>query len=120
MDEEKGGIRDFDVIVPKERLARIGGEVVNVAIIPTRVTLELARFADKKDQLGNGDMFDKLITLISSACIGNNPKMTQEFLLDKTSVESLTEFIEFVLSPITDKADSILGRAKNMEAVKPE
>lgn len=120
MSEQQSGIVDFDVIVPQERLARIGGEVVNVATIPTRVTLEMARLADKKDQLEGGDMFDKLIALISSACVVNNPKVTEEFLLDKTTFESLAAFIDFVLNPITEKAEALLENAKNMKAVKLE
>lgn len=113
VEEQQGGIRDFDIIVPKERLARIGGEVVNVATIPTRVALGLARFADTKNQEDSGEMFEGVIKLISLACIKSNPKVTPEFLMDNTTFESVSAFIEFVLNPVQEKA-------KNLTAVKLE
>jgi len=57
-------IRDFDKVVQTARLARIGGEEVDVTKIPSRVTLEMVKFADVSDEISSEEKFYRTLDLV--------------------------------------------------------
>lgn len=97
-------IRDFDKIVRQPRKARIAGEEVDVTKIPSRVTLEMAKFADNKG-MGSDETFYKVLELVAKACQPSNKKITADWLLDNTDFDQMMDFCEFVLEPIRKRAE---------------
>jgi len=109
------GIYDFDALVVEQRLAQVGGEVVDVSTIPVAVSLALAKHSDRTKEevlaLAEADAegeLNKMVKLVSDVCIASNPKLTVEFLLQHLNYNKLTAFIKFVLQPMTDKAEEFL------------
>ena len=114
------GIYDFDALVVEPRLARVGGEVVDVSMIPVAVTLRLAALNDRiksfktrsdfeneveKDPVGE---MEQMWRMVSDVCVISNPKMTVEFLQHHMDYKKFTEFMKFVLYPMADKAEKML------------
>ena len=97
-------IRDFDKIIKEPRIARICREEVDVTRIPSRVTLEMTKFADDADAMKGEESFYKIIDLVAKACAPSNPKITADWLLDNTDFETLMDFCEFVMEPIRERA----------------
>lgn len=120
MSENSPRIRDFDKVVGSERKAKIGGEVVDVTRIPSRVTLEMAKLADDATKLNSEEGFWKSVDLVSKACLPSNPKITAEWLIDNTYFEQLMDFMDYVLEPVqkrTEEAEErMMQKAKNMTA----
>ena len=109
------GIYDFDALVVEPRLARVGGEVVDVSMIPVAVTLKLAAHSDRsKEEVAASVEADaqaeymKLVQMVSDVCVASNPKLTPDFLLAHLDYAKMTEFAKFVLRPMTDKAEEFL------------
>ena len=101
------GIYDFDALVHEPRVALVGGEKVDVSIIPVAVTLAMAKFADRtRDEVllaaeedAEGEL-RRVLGLVSDVCIPSNPKFTIEFLMQHLDIERLKCFNEFVLKPL--------------------
>lgn len=109
------GVYDFDALVHEPRLARVGGEIVDVSIIPVAVTLALAKHSDRTmEEIVKATEADaeaelrKMCQMVSDVCAPNNPKLTVEFLMKHLDQERLTAFAKFVLMPVTDKAERLL------------
>ena len=125
--QDSQGIYDFDALVIEPRLARVGGEVVDVSTIPVAVSLAMAKNADRsKEEIlalatadSEGEM-NKMARLVSDVCIVSNPKLTPEFLMKHLDYAKFSAFMKFVLSPMTDKAEEFLegeeGNATTDEA----
>jgi len=116
MRAEKGtdGIYDFDALVREPRLARVGGEIVDVSVIPVAVTLALAKRSDmtKEEMLeatkaNPAEELRKVIQLVSDACVPSNPKLTVEFLMANLDQDRLNAFTRFVLNPVTEEAERL-------------
>ncbi len=109
---EKTGLRNFDAVIRPDRKGIIGGEEVDVSKIPSRVALELAEMKDtiKKD---DDNAFYKSIELVAKACQPSNKKITAEFLLDNTDIETLLDIVDWVLEPILKRSEE---SAKNPPA----
>jgi hypothetical protein len=97
-------IRDFDKVVREQRIARICGEEVDVTKIPSRVTLEMTKFADNAEAMKSEESFYTVVDLVAKACSPSNPKITADWLLDNTDFETLMDFCEFVMEPIRERA----------------
>jgi len=122
----KDGIYDFDALVTEPRLARVGGEIVDVSVIPVAVTLALAKHSDRtkeeilrdteKDAEG---MMRKMLRMVSDVCTPSNPKLTVDFLMTHLDQPRLNAFTKFVLMPVADEAEAMLadeeGNAKTDE-----
>jgi hypothetical protein len=113
------GVYDFDALVHEPRLARVGGEVVDVSIIPVSVTLELAKFSDRtKEEImaaAAGDAEGELrrvVGLVSEVCMRSNPKFTVDFLMKHLDFEKIKAFNKFVLQPVEEPEE---GNAKAVE-----
>ena len=103
-------IRDFDQIIPPKRLAKIGGEDVDVSIFSTRATLKLIEMTDtpeKLEQLENCQNIDGFVDVVATACQRSNPVITKDWLLDNIDMITLIEFAKFVLEPILKKMDEL-------------
>ena len=106
------GIYDFDALVVEPRLARVGGEIVDVSVMPVAVSLALAKRADmsKEEMLAaatadsEGEL-RRVLKLVSDVCVVSNPKVTVDFLMSHLDGPKLTAFTKFVLQPMADKAE---------------
>lgn len=108
---ERSGLKNFDAVKRPERRAMIGGEEVDVTKIPSRVALELAEMKDKLTE-DDDNAFYKSVDLVSKACLPSNPKVTADFLIDNTDLETLLEFTDWVLEPVMKRVDE----TKNTQA----
>lgn len=93
-------IKDFDKIIPLKRIAKLAGEEIDVSLIPSRISLELAIFRDKVLAMKSEDQQRKSLEIVAKVCQVKNPKITVDWLLDNTHYEQMIEFIDFVLEPI--------------------
>ena len=79
------GVYDFDALIIEPRRARVGGELVDVSVIPVAVVLRLSAYADRFDTIEDlnaaaeedpqGEL-RQLWQMVSDVCIVNNPKFT--------------------------------------------
>jgi hypothetical protein len=106
------GIYDFDALVVEPRLARVGGEVVDVSMMPVAVSLALAKRGDmSKEEMMSAATADsegelrKVLKMVSDVCVVSNPNVTVDFLMSHLDGPKLTAFTKFVLQPMTDKAE---------------
>jgi len=123
--QDAQGIYDFDALVIEPRLARVGGEVVDVSTIPVGVVLRMAKFQDRDvavaeaERDANGTMAE-MFQMVSDVCVVSNPKITPEFLMAHLNYAKFAVFMKFVLSPMTDKAEEFMeaeeGNAATDEA----
>jgi len=125
--QDSQGIYDFDALVIEPRLARVGGEVVDVSVIPVAVVLRMAKFQDmgregmiaEAEKDSNGTMAE-MFQMVSDVCVVSNPKLTPDFLMAHLNYAKFAVFMKFVLSPMTDKAEEFLegeeGNATTDEA----
>ena len=113
--KDSQGIYVFDALVIEPRLARVGGEVVDVSTIPVAVSLALSKHADRsKEEIvalaekdAEGEL-SKMVKLVSDVCVVSNPALTTEFLMKHLDYNKLSAFIKFVLQPMTDKAEEFV------------
>ena len=103
------GIYDFDALVHEPRVALVGGEKVDVSIIPVAVTLAMAEFADRtRDEVlaaaeeDPGGELRRVLNLVSNVCMPSNPKFTVDFLMNNMDMEKIRLFNEFVLKPLRE------------------
>lgn len=108
-------ILDLDKLIPEQRIVRLAGEEIDVSKIPSRVTMEVAKKADVL-QSGSNESFPLLIDMIVKICKPSKPDITQDWVIDNTSMDQLLAFIEFVLEPLQEKANEIEGKqGKNIQ-----
>lgn len=105
-------ILDLDKIVTHERIVRLAGKSIDVSKIPSRVTLEIAKKSEVLKS-GSEDSFPILLDLIVKICRPSQPDITDEWLIDNTSLDQLLAMIEFILQPIKDRTE---GKGKNEES----
>ena len=127
VEQNEQGIYNFDTLVSKPRIAQIGGEKVDVSIIPVAVTLAMAERDDRtKEEIlkitkadAKAEMLE-LFQLMSDVCVQNNPKMTRDFLMKNMNPEKFVVFMQFVMNPMYAKAAKFLeseeGNAATDEA----
>jgi len=122
MRPEKGsdGVFDFDALVVEPRVVRVGGEEVDVSVIPMAVQMALAKMADRGKaglmQDAEEDAWGSLkrtIEMVATVTVLRNPKVTADFLLDHLDFARLTEFAMFVLKPVRERAEELAGDEGN-------
>lgn len=96
---EEGMMTDIKIITPPVKRINLGGEIVEVAFIPARISLEAAQISEgmSKGSISEYEGSDKLIDLIEKICQKSNPIITREWLLDNTSLPMLLEFMDFAI-----------------------
>lgn len=102
-------ILDLDKLVPEQRLVRLAGKEIDVSKIPSRVTLEIAKKSDVLKS-GSDESFPVLLDVIVKVCKPSFPEITQDWIIDNTSLDQLLALIEFILQPIKDRTE---GNEKN-------
>ena len=125
VERNEEGIYNFDTLVSKPRIAQVGGEKMDVSIIPVAVTLAMAERADRtKEEIlkitevdAKAEMLE-LFQLMSNVCIQSNPKITRDFLMEHLDPEKFVVFMKFVMYPMKEKAEEFLeeGNAATDEA----
>jgi hypothetical protein len=107
--QDKKGIYDFDALVVEPRLARVGGEVVDVSVIPVAVTLAMSKYQSRTREEIEAEAeadpeagYQKILQLVSDVCIRSNPKFTVEFLMDNLDTARFSAFVQFVLYPVKE------------------
>ena len=98
-------IRDYDKIVYSNRIAILGGEKIDVTVIPSRIAMEVAIFRDQVLRVKSEDSFNELIRIVAKVCELSNKKVTADWLLDNTHIEELNDFLTFVLEPINKSVE---------------
>ncbi|MFJ5625448.1 hypothetical protein ACIQD3_22725 [Peribacillus loiseleuriae] len=105
-------ILDLDKLITNERIVRLAGKNIDVSVIPSRVTLEIAKKSDKLKE-GSDESFPIMLDLVVKICKPSFPEITQDWIVDNTSLNQLLALVEFVLQPIKDRAE---GTGKNEES----
>jgi hypothetical protein len=98
-------IIDFDKIIPDKRIARIAGKEIDVSIIPSRIALEYVKFVNNILSYSGEEQDDKIYEFVIRICNVSNKDITLDWLLDNTNQLQMTEFMQFVLEPLTGKSD---------------
>ena len=117
-------LKDFDILAPPKRIARIGGEEIDVSFVPARVALQFIGFSKKYDvktletgTAGNFDpcMIEDMLGIIEGICKRSSEKITAEWLLNNVDISVLMQFIQYVFAGIkkTDTEESTGENGKN-------
>jgi hypothetical protein len=113
-------IKDFDKLIPDKRIAILAGKEFDVSKISTRMALKQVVFRDNVLKMNGEQAFKEAVGIVAEIC--GKPKATSEgfigkirnlfinritakWLMDNTNYEQLTEFMDFVLEPLTKKAE---------------
>jgi len=111
MSEPK--ILDLDKLIPDKRVVRLAGVEIDVSKIPSRVTMELSEKAAVFKE-ANEESFPALLDMIVKICKPSQPDITQDWIIDNTSMDQLLALVEFVLEPLQEKVAE--SQAKNQQA----
>ena len=105
-------IKDYDKLTYPKRIAILGGQKIDVTIIPSRIALEVAIFRDRIFRIKSEDSFSDLVGIVAKICQLSNDKITPKWLLDNTHIEELNDFLTFVLEPINKRASTTEAKKK--------
>jgi len=109
---DDGLTKNFDIMVPKKRMAIVGGEEIDVSFIPARAMLKFIAFSKKYDaktikSLESGEntgfdpgMLEDILEVIESVCKRSSKKITKDWLLDNVPFAALVDFINFVFEGV--------------------
>lgn len=110
--QDDKGIYDFDALIVEPRLARVGGEVVDVSVIPVAVTLAMSRYRERTKEQIEAEAekdpeagYQKILQMVSDVCIRSNPKFTVEFLMANLDAARFSAFVQFVLYPVEESSE---------------
>lgn len=120
-------LKDFDILSPPKRIARIGGEDIDVTIVPARAALKFISFSkkyhvDSVDSMSPGGfdpgMIDSILEVIELICRRSSEKITKEWLLDNVDIKVLMEFIQYVFAGMKDMStgEPAGDSGKNLES----
>src|SRR5690625_5246151 len=99
-------ILDLDKLVPEQRIVKLAGEEIDVSKIPSRVTMEVAEKAEVLKS-GSNESFPILLDMIVKICKPSKPGITQDWIIDNTSMDQLLALIEFVIEPLNEKVEEM-------------
>lgn len=108
-------MRDFETISPKKRIARIGGEEIDVSAMSSRITLEFVVFANKynfgENDLSKADfqpdMLKDMVDIIALVCQKSSKKITADWLLDNLELPVLIGLMQYVFEPMTSSMKNL-------------
>lgn len=100
---------DFDVLAPAKRTAKIGGEIIDVTIVPAIAALKFIDFSKKYDvkkiegmSTGGFDsgMIESVLEVVELICQRSSKKITSEWLLKNVDIKVLMRFIQYVFAGV--------------------
>jgi hypothetical protein len=114
-------LKDFDLLIPDKRIAKLAGKEFDVSKISTRMALEQSEFRDNVLKMGEKEALFKAIKIVARICgkpviKGNfikqlfNKAIDEAWLVNNTNYEQLIAFIDFVLEPLTGKTEPDLEK----------
>jgi len=98
-------VLDLDKLIEDKRKVKLAGKEIDVSKIPSKISLKIL---DKYDELSEDNpesmnlVVDMIVDIINSQ---NEEEITEEWLMDKTSIKQLMKLIEFVMAPINEKVE---------------
>lgn len=111
-------ILDLDKLIPDQRVVRLAGVDIDVSKIPSRVTMELSEKAEVFKE-ADEKSFPALIEMIIKIMKPSKPDITDDWLIDNTSMDQLLALIDFVLEPLQDKVAETQSKNQQAPTVKP-
>jgi hypothetical protein len=101
-------LKDFDVLSPPKRFAKIGGEKIDVSFIPAKAALKFVSFSNKyspetfkKFELGDTtdldpEMYDDIFEVVEVVCQRSSKIITKDWLLNNIDFKILMEFVQYI------------------------
>jgi len=120
-------LKDFDILSPPRRIARIGGEEIDVTIVPARAALKFISFSKKysakslesmdQDSIDPG-IIDDILEVVELVCKRSSTKITRDWLLDNVDIKVLVEFVQYVFAGMKNVSyeESSSREGKNSES----
>jgi hypothetical protein len=112
---------DFDILAPAKRTAKIGGEVVDVTIVPAIAALKFIDFSKKYDVkalegMSSGGFDSGMITavleVVELICQRSSTKITSDWLLKNVDIKVLMRFIQYVFAGVKgNPAEEVAGKS---------
>jgi hypothetical protein len=92
------------IINPTAKKINFGGEIVEVAFVPAKVTLDAAKVSDgmKNGTMSEYEGSEQMLVMIETICKKSNPLITRDWLLENASMQMMTEFMEYVVGGPSD------------------
>lgn len=111
---------DFDILAPPKRTAKIGGEIIDVTIVPARAAFKFITFSkkfnvnalEKSTNSGSYDpeMINAILDVIELICKRSSSKITADWLQDNVDIKILMKFIQYVFEGIKgDPVEEVAG-----------
>jgi len=108
---------DFDILAPPKRTAKIGGEIIDVTIVPARAAFKFITFSkkynvnalEKSTSSGSYDpeMITAILDVIELICKRSSKKITADWLQDNVDITVLMKFVMYVFEGIKGKGDAV-------------
>jgi len=104
-------LKDFDILSPPKRIAKLRGEEVDVTFIPARAALEFISFSKKHDVRKMESMTDETLDLdvlgdtldiVSMVCQRSNKTVTKEWMLNNVDIGTLMAFVQYVFASVNN------------------
>jgi len=108
-------LESMDIINPPVKRINFCGEVVEIAFIPMRLSLDAIRISDdvKKGKLSEYEGTESMIDFVVKLCGKSNTNITRDWLLDNASSDMLIQFMETAIGGVkgeTGKGKSNTGK----------
>jgi len=108
-------IKDFDLLIPDKRIAKLAGKEFDVSKISTKMALKQAEYRDRALLMGEKKALIEAVKIVAEIC--GKPKsknffyrlftkkIDEKWLISNTNFKQLVDFIDFVLEPLTGKLE---------------
>lgn len=87
-------LKEIEIVAPKKKKINFCGEIVEIAFVPSKVTIETARISDalNRGEISEYEGLMGIIDNVLSVC-KSNPNITADWLMENTSFEMQVDFI---------------------------
>jgi hypothetical protein len=98
-------ILDLDKVIPKKRIVKLAGKEIDVSIIPSEVTIEMATKQEEM-KAGTNNSFEMVFDTAVKICNASNPDepVSKDWLIKNTTLDQLLALMEFIMKPFADRA----------------
>lgn len=131
--EDNDFMMDFDILAPPKRIAKIGGEEIDVSIVSTKIAIKFMEFSKKHkmkkfENVKNiedieDNALEDIIEIVALVCENSSKKITKDWLLSNVDIGVLMKFVKFVFGPLTERvkemsteAGQVTGSEQDAEA----